>query len=312
MFGQHRIGVLGEARRLAAQSAGRAREFYGSAERPIPVQLGVHLAMRRMGRSHRFIDGKHRPGRQARAQQPVRDLVPVLPGEGGGQNRHQRGAVDQPVLVGAEARIVGQLRQPQHGGELAELSLVARGDEDLAGAGRVFLIRRDVRVRVAERAGPAAVEEPVGGVRMQQRHAAIVQRHVEELPAPRPRALVQRHQDADDGKEARRQIDDRRAEPHGTGRRIAVHAHQPGHRLKNGVVAGQAPERPVGAEARDAAMDQAREVRRQRVRIAEAPFLHRAGLEVLHQHVGRLRAGAAAPPAPPAGRCRAPAPACCG
>src|SRR3546814_15714975 len=54
------------------------------------------------------------------------------------------------------------------------------------------------------------------------------------------------------------------------------------------VVARKAAERAVGAEAGHAAMDEAREALRQHVRVAEAPFLQAARLEVLDQHVRRF------------------------
>ena len=53
-------------------------------------------------------------------------------------------------------------------------------------------------------------------------------------------------------------VDDRHAEAHGAGRLRTVHAHEAAHRLQDGVVAGQAAERAVGAEAGDRAVDEPR------------------------------------------------------
>ena len=121
---------------------------------------------------------------------------------------------------------------------------------------------------------------------MQQRHAAIVQRHVEILALAGDGPLVQRHQDADRGIEAGAHVDDRRAQPQRAGGGVAVHAHETGHRLQNRVVAWQSAQRTVAAEAGNAAMDQAGKALRQHLVIAEAPAFHVAGLEVLDQDVG--------------------------
>ena len=97
---------------------------------------------------------------------------------------------------------------------------------------------------------------------------------------------MQRHQDADRGIEAGAHIHHRGAETHRAGGRVAVDAHQPGHRLQDRVIARQAAQRAIGAEAGDAAMDQPGKPLLQHRLIAQPPFLHRARLEVLDQHVG--------------------------
>src|SRR5205085_3815494 len=65
---------------------------------------------------------------------------------------------------------------------------------------------------------------------------------------------------------------------------LAAYAHEPGLRLQNEIVAGKAGFRPRRAVAADRAADDARRVLLQPV-VAEAPFLQRAELEVLHQDV---------------------------
>jgi hypothetical protein len=60
-----------------------------------------------------------------------------------------------------------------------------------------------------------------------------------------------------------------------------------GHGLDDCVIAGIAAARSVGAEARDAAVDQLWKFRAQDI-VADAPFVERAGLEILDQHVGAL------------------------
>ena len=81
-------------------------------------------------------------------------------------------------------------------------------------------------------------------------------------------------------------VHQRHADTGGAAVRVAVDAHHAAHRLQHRVVAGQAAQRTVGAEAGDAAIDQARKLGRQHIGVAEAPFFHRAGEKVFDQHVG--------------------------
>src|SRR5204862_225705 len=60
----------------------------------------------------------------------------------------------------------------------------------------------------------------------------------------------------------------------------------PSPRLHHGVIAGEAAQRTVLAEARAAGMHESRKFLRERIGITDAPLLHRAGLEVVDQHVG--------------------------
>ena len=116
-----------------------------------------------------------------------------------------------------------------------------------------------------------------------------MQAHVQELALSAAGPFIQRHQDGDGRIEPGRQVHDRRAHPQGAGAVMAVDGHQPDHRLDDRVVAGQAAERTFAAEAGDAAMDQTRKALRQHIGIADAPFLHAAGLVVLDQHIGAFQ-----------------------
>src|SRR6185312_3477361 len=94
---------------------------------------------------------------------------------------------------------------------------------------------------------------------MEQRQRAVVERRLDELAAPGMRALLQRQQDAERGAEAGGDVDHRHADAQRIAARLAIEAHQPGHGLYRRVIAGISAERSIGAEARDAAMDEARE-----------------------------------------------------
>ena len=121
---------------------------------------------------------------------------------------------------------------------------------------------------------------------MQERHAAVVQRDIDRLAAPAFRALGERQQNAGQRIQTGHHVDDRQADARRRTVAFTVHAHQAGHRLNRGVVAGQAAERAVGTEARYRAMNQLRETLAQIALVVHAPARERAGLEVFDQHVG--------------------------
>src|SRR5690348_17319440 len=94
---------------------------------------------------------------------------------------------------------------------------------------------------------------------MQEGDRAVVERHLHELTASRALSLLEREQDRDGRIHAGREIDDGHADANRRTIRLAVEAHEARHRLYHGIVAGIAAERAIGAEARDAAMDEPRE-----------------------------------------------------
>ncbi|CPM74670.1 Uncharacterised protein [Bordetella pertussis] len=202
-----------------------------------------------------------------------------------GQRGAQGVAMRQALGVAGKARVLRQLRGAQRVGQRRELAVVAHRQEDRPGAGGQGFIRRDVRMRVAGARGHPAAVEVVRRVRMQQRQRAVVQRDVQELAQAAALALLQGQQHGDGRVQAGHHVHDRQAHPRGRAVGLAVDAHQPAHGLGAGVVARQAAQRAVGAEAADAAMHQARKGLAQRV-VAQPPLLQRAGLEILHQHVG--------------------------
>ena len=141
---------------------------------------------------------------------------------------------------------------------------------------------------VADELRLEAGHEIVRRMRLVQRDGAVVERRVDELALAGAVALVERHHDADRGVHAGREVDHRYADAHLAALGRAVDRDEAGRGLDHGVVAGEAAQRAVGAEAGDAGMDQPRELRCQHVVVADAPLFHRAGLEVVDQHVGRL------------------------
>jgi hypothetical protein len=73
--------------------------------------------------------------------------------------------------------------------------------------------------------------QKISGMPMQQRHAAVMQRHVAILPLARFVPLMQRQQNGDRREKAGRDINDRRAETRRAAGLGAVNRHQPDHRL---------------------------------------------------------------------------------
>jgi hypothetical protein len=143
-----------------------------------------------------------------------------------------------------------------------------------------------VAMRVAAALRRAARAEIVRQMRMQQRDAAVVQRDIDRLAAAALRAFGKREQNAGERVQAGDHVDDGQADARGGTVALAVHAHQAGHRLNRGVVAGQAAEWTVGTETRYGAMDQLRETLAQIALVVHAPAPERAGFEVFDQHVG--------------------------
>ena len=118
-------------------------------------------------------------------------------------------------------------------------------------------------------------------------HDRVLHRQLDALPLPRGLPLPQRGHHAERGVHAGAGIADRRA---GLERRRAgepCHAHRAARGLRDHVEALVAAVGPVGAEALDRAVDQARIERVERV-IAEAVPLHHAGRLVLDEDVRLL------------------------
>jgi len=120
---------------------------------------------------------------------------------------------------------------------------------------------------------------------MQQGYGAVVQRHVQILAAPGCVPLIKRHQDRNHRVQARAHIDNWRAQPGRAAGRRAVDGGHAADRLYHRVIAWIAAHGAGRAIAGDMAMDQAGELDRQYFLIAQAPFRHLAGLEVLNHHI---------------------------
>ena len=131
------------------------------------------------------------------------------------QQRPQLVAVGGAVLVAREARVVGQLREPEHLAELAELAVVAGGDDQLAVGARQRLVREQAGVAVAhpERHDPAGHER--AGLVHQARQGGGQQVDLDVLARPGLVPVVQRGEDADRGVQPGHDVEERDAGPVG-------------------------------------------------------------------------------------------------
>ncbi len=116
----------------------------------------------------------------------------------------------------------------------------------------------------------------------------LEQRGLHPLPLARFLALQQGDEDADGAIHPRGQIGDRDADPHRPLAGQAGDRHEPAHALRDLIEAGTAAIGTVLAEAGDAAIDDARIDRAQRL-VVDAEAMLDVGAVVLDQHVGLRR-----------------------
>ena len=227
-----------------------------------------------------------RSGGNAGVEELEAEGLGILVGEMPDDFVAQHRLVLQPFGVGQKSRVLRHFRHAELLAQLQELAVVADRQVDAARLGREGVIGRDVGVSVADQHGLLARHEPVGRMRVLQRDAGVEQARLDRLALARFVAFYRGGENRVDGEQAGGDIDDGNAQAHATRVWRAVDADQAAHGLQHGVIAGIATQRPVAAEAGDAAMDQGGELLRQDLVIAKAPLFQRAGLEILDQRIG--------------------------
>jgi len=130
---------------------------------------------------------------------------------------------------------------------------------------------------VAGQARRLAMHEIVRGVRMHDGKAGLIQRRLKELALARALPLRQRHQDADCRVKPGGDVNQRHTDPHRPALGRASRGDHAGHGLDDGVIAGIAAARTIGAKATDPAMHEARKFLAEHI-VSDAPFLQRARL----------------------------------
>ena len=129
----------------------------------------------------------------------------------------------------------------------------------------------------------------------QERGRRVQHADVHALSPPGADPCQQRHRNPLRGEHAADDVGDRDAESEGRTVGGAGDAHEPGLALNHRVVSRLRAARPRLAEPGDRAVHETRTPRRDRV-VAKPQALHRAGTEVLDQHVGLLQQRDRAPP----------------
>ena len=241
-----------------------------------------------VGAGQRLVDRLHRTRRQAGGEQAIAQRPGVVLAEHGGEFGAQRIAVGDAVLVAGKARIGAEFGLADLLRQLAEGAVIADADEDIVGPGREDRVGHQVGMLVAGQARRLAVHEIIRRMRMHDGEAGFVQRGFEKLPDAGFLPLRQRHQNADRGVKPGGDVDQGNADPHRPALRRAGRGDHAGHGLDDGVIAGIAAARAVGAEAGNPAVHQSWKFGAQHV-VADAPFVERARLEILDQDVGALQ-----------------------
>ena len=155
----------------------------------------------------------------------------------------------------------------------------------MASVGLVGGVGHDARMAVAEAAAALAGHQHVGGDVDQHGERGLVERDLDLLALAGALARVERRQDRVARQHAGADVDDGDAVLGRPAVRLAADAHQAGLGLQDEVVAGQRRLRPARAVAGDRAAHHARRVALE-PGVVEAPFVERAELEIVDQHVG--------------------------
>ena len=202
--------------------------------------------------------------------------------------RNQLGAMGNARAIGGEAGIGRPLGTPGHLAELAELTVVANGEDDVAVGSGEILIGHDVRMGIAHAPGRHAGGEVIQRLVAEAGDLHVEQRGVDMLALAAAFAMCQRSEHANGGVQAGEDIGQRHADLHRPGAllRIAApgQAHQPAEALDHEVVAGTRSVGAVLAETGDRAIDQPR-IDRLQAFVIQPVGGQPADLEVLQQHI---------------------------
>ena len=221
---------------------------------------------------------------------PVEHFEPVrrrMLLEARADRRQERVPVREPVRIRAKARVLDKLRQPDALAEPREEPVVRGGNHQLAVLRRKHLVRRDEREGRAVAPRCVAGAERVRELVADEREAGLEERHVDLAAPARLRALEQRGHDPERRPHAGAEVDERRADPNAGPVALAGHAHDPGERLHERVVARLRRERPATPERADRAVDETLVSGAKRLR-AEAEPVRGAGSHRLHEDVGAV------------------------
>jgi hypothetical protein len=157
-------------------------------------------------------------------------------------DRHEDGAVPHTLGVGAEARVLGELRMAGDAAEARKLGIVADRKDDVTVRRGEHLVGDDVRVRVPETlrnlAGAPVIQDLVGV----ERHQRVEERHVDVLADPGELPVRDRGGDGETRVHAGQYVGHRDPDllRPAAGELVALagDAHQSAHALEDEVIAG--------------------------------------------------------------------------
>src|SRR5215469_13937494 len=180
---------------------------------------------------------------------------------------------------------LGQFRGAENAAQFDELRVVSGGDDDAAVRDRKFLIRNEIRMRIADALGKLAGDEIIERLERKRADRGIDQRRIDVTAAPGFLPPHQRRKNADRGIDAGKDIGDRYADAHRWTVGGAGHAHDAAIALRHQVIS-RTPRRGTGLpETGHRAIDQPR-IGRAEALIVETEFGEAADLEILDQHIG--------------------------
>src|SRR5438046_7446511 len=257
------------------------------------------LARRGLRVLHHLVHRVHGRGGDTRLLEDLEQRLPIVLRDGLLELRLQLVAVLHALDVDREARVRRHPREPEGPDQAMPEPVVGARDEDpLAVAAPEVPVRRERRVRGAERPGHGAAEQIPLGVVVQERHGGLEERAVHALAEARPLPVEQRVHDPERAEDARRQIEERDAAADGRAVGLARDRHDAAEGLHERLVAGAVGAGSRAPEGRDRAVDEPRVDGRERL-VAQTERLHRPRPEVLdqdvapahesRQHLGALR-----------------------
>src|SRR5580658_5476188 len=269
--------VLGEARDIDR----RGHHLRAAALRARHLPRHAQMFHLRIGK--RLVDGVDRPAGNPR---PLEQLDPVIgrlrPGDLADRGvdllaRLAAPALGLPFLLRQPVRPFNRLAEP------GEHPRRARGDVDVAIAGREHAGGDTGRMIVAGLARHLAFHQPAAGLEVEHEDLRLQQRGRHPAANPGAFAVEDRHHAAQRQQVAGGQVVDRDADAHRPAARLAGDRHQPAHALRDLIDAGTMPVRPVLTEAADAAVDDPR-VDRLHILVGHLEAVFHLGAHILQDH----------------------------
>ena len=194
--------------------------------------------------------------RHARRLQPLDPVRAALRARHRLDGGNQRVAVLLAQVVLFVARIVDQRVQSEDGAERAPVLGRGRAGGEVAVGAAQSLVRRGRLMRGALGLGDLAGREVAARLPDRQRHAALEERHVDELPFAVRGARVQGRYRCQRAVQRAGQVGNRHADLHRLAALGAGDAHQAAHALRDDVEPGQLRVGPGLAPARGRDVDQ--------------------------------------------------------